>query len=56
MNLKPRTLVITPALRELLKDPKKAKEFADGANAFAAGLRAVSEIREKQEREREEEP
>lgn len=44
-NLPPRTETpVTDAVREMLKDPEKAKAFAEGGNAFAAGLRVASEI------------
>lgn len=40
-EIKPRTgTPVTDALRERLKDPKFAQEFADAGNALAAGLRA----------------
>lgn len=44
-NLPPRTETpVTDAVREMLKDPEKAKAFAEGGNVLAGGLRAASEI------------
>jgi hypothetical protein len=51
IDLKPRTCVLGPALREALKNPDFARRFAEGANVFANGMRAAHEARTRTEAE-----